>query len=82
MALNRLYNETNILSRVASDDKKASAEWFYTYCNPISAFVLRLMQDPSVSSEDLILIYLHPNRLLNPYIRTNNWTNRYICKLS
>jgi len=51
MALNKLYNETDILNRVAYGDEKAFAKLFYAYYNQIGEFVQGLTQDHEVTAE-------------------------------
>lgn len=51
MALNKLYNETDLLNRVANGDEKAFAKLFYTYYNQLGEFVHGLTQDHEVTEE-------------------------------
>lgn len=51
MALNRLYNETDILKKVANGEEKAFAKLFYTYYNQIGEFIQGLTQDHEVTEE-------------------------------
>lgn len=51
MALNKLYNEPEILRKVANGDEKAFAELFHNYCNQIGSFIQGLTQDHQATEE-------------------------------
>ncbi|MGK6350041.1 sigma-70 family RNA polymerase sigma factor [Parapedobacter sp. DT-150] len=72
MALHRLPNEAELLTRIARGDERAFAQVFHAYYNQIGAFVQTLTQDIDVTGEIVQEVFAKVwiNRGSLPQVRT------------